>query len=271
MVPALALVAIMRTATPMIEAAWRNRLSSLRNCFSVVNLCPLFVNVFTDLCKRGPFVRAREEPNGRIASAFLDLRKALPPPPIWIHLAFVFLMLELRWGEWNQAGTSKRYRPWSCGRRFLHSPRPKLHFQWASGTCYRAATVRERSVRQKAEYRSALPRQSPSSTRPARSLSSKDNPGVWKGIPSGISDPCDLRGRGTMDVLRMLAELRGERARLAEAIVSLEKLALLSKPRRGRPPESSRAARCHSASDPECPQRLNGWGRLVRASRLTTL
>ena len=153
----------------------------------------------------------------------------------------------------------------------MHSPRPNLHFQWASGTCYRAATVRERSVRQKAEYRSALPRQSPSSTRPARSLSSKDNPGVWKGIPSGISDPCDLRGRGTMDVLRMLAELRGERARLAEAIVSLEKLALLSKPRRGRPPESSRAARCHSASDPECPQRLNGWGRLVRASRLTTL
>lgn len=38
-----------------------------------------------------------------------------------------------------------------------------------------------------------------------------------------------------MDTLRIIAELREECARLDEAILSLKKLTLLHKPRRGRP------------------------------------
>jgi hypothetical protein len=43
-----------------------------------------------------------------------------------------------------------------------------------------------------------------------------------------------------MDLRKVVAELREERARLAEAIVGLEKLSLTRTPRRGRPPEWSR-------------------------------
>jgi hypothetical protein len=39
-----------------------------------------------------------------------------------------------------------------------------------------------------------------------------------------------------MDVLKTIAELREERARLDEAIISLEKLLPTRTPRRGRPP-----------------------------------
>jgi len=41
---------------------------------------------------------------------------------------------------------------------------------------------------------------------------------------------------GDMDVLKMLAEMRQERARIEEAIVVLERLALGQGKRRGRPP-----------------------------------
>jgi hypothetical protein len=43
-----------------------------------------------------------------------------------------------------------------------------------------------------------------------------------------------------MDVMKTVAELREERARLDEAIISLEKLLLTRAPRRGRPPAWSR-------------------------------
>lgn len=39
-----------------------------------------------------------------------------------------------------------------------------------------------------------------------------------------------------MEIQRIIAELREERARLDEAISALEKVALTQKPRRGRPP-----------------------------------
>jgi hypothetical protein len=38
-----------------------------------------------------------------------------------------------------------------------------------------------------------------------------------------------------VNILRIIAELREERARLDEAILALEKVALQQKPRRGRP------------------------------------
>ena len=43
-----------------------------------------------------------------------------------------------------------------------------------------------------------------------------------------------------MDVLKTIAELREERVRLDEAIISLEKLLPTRPPRRGRPPAWSR-------------------------------
>ena len=43
-----------------------------------------------------------------------------------------------------------------------------------------------------------------------------------------------------MDLLKLIAELRAERARIDEALVSLEKLALTQRPRRGRPPAWTR-------------------------------
>jgi len=39
-----------------------------------------------------------------------------------------------------------------------------------------------------------------------------------------------------MDISKIMAELREERARLEEAILALEKVVLQQKPRRGRPP-----------------------------------
>ena len=45
-----------------------------------------------------------------------------------------------------------------------------------------------------------------------------------------------------MDISKVIAELREERGRLNEAIVSLEKLSLTGTPRRGRPPAWSRVA-----------------------------
>src|SRR5277367_6274441 len=47
---------------------------------------------------------------------------------------------------------------------------------------------------------------------------------------------------GDMDVLKMLAEMRQERARIEEAIVVLERLALGQGKRRGRPPAWMAAA-----------------------------
>ena len=43
-----------------------------------------------------------------------------------------------------------------------------------------------------------------------------------------------------MDISKIIAELRAERARIDEAIVSLERLSLAGTPRRGRPPAWSR-------------------------------
>lgn len=45
---------------------------------------------------------------------------------------------------------------------------------------------------------------------------------------------------GTMDVLKMIAELREERASLDKVINGLESLSLMQRPRRGRPPAWSR-------------------------------
>jgi hypothetical protein len=45
-----------------------------------------------------------------------------------------------------------------------------------------------------------------------------------------------------MDISKMIADLREERERLDEAIVSLEKLSPTGTPRRGRPPAWSRLA-----------------------------
>ena len=59
-----------------------------------------------------------------------------------------------------------------------------------------------------------------------------------------------------MDVLKTIAELREERARLDEAIISLEKLSLnLTRPRRGRPPAWSRVT---SLSGPQSRNGQNG-------------
>jgi hypothetical protein len=44
-----------------------------------------------------------------------------------------------------------------------------------------------------------------------------------------------------MDISKMIADLRGERDRLDEAISSLEKLSPSGTPRRGRPPAWNRA------------------------------
>jgi hypothetical protein len=44
-----------------------------------------------------------------------------------------------------------------------------------------------------------------------------------------------------MEINRIIAELREERARLDEAISALEKVAVQQKPRRGRPPASTKA------------------------------
>jgi len=45
-----------------------------------------------------------------------------------------------------------------------------------------------------------------------------------------------------MDILKMIADLRRERACLDEAITSLEKLSQTEPPRRGRPPAWSKVA-----------------------------
>ena len=51
---------------------------------------------------------------------------------------------------------------------------------------------------------------------------------------------CDMLSR--MDVLKMLAELREERARIEEAIIALERMARGHGKRRGRPPAWMTAA-----------------------------
>jgi len=45
-----------------------------------------------------------------------------------------------------------------------------------------------------------------------------------------------------MDILKMIAELHGELARIEEAVIILEKLPHTGTPRRGRPPAWSRTA-----------------------------
>ncbi len=55
-----------------------------------------------------------------------------------------------------------------------------------------------------------------------------------------------------MKILKMIEELRNERARIDEALVSLVKLSMNRTPRRGRPPAWSRAA--------GLPTRRNGNG-----------
>jgi hypothetical protein len=58
------------------------------------------------------------------------------------------------------------------------------------------------------------------------------------GFQNGIRSAIDLRtsGEGTMDVLKMLADLRQEREQIEEAILTLERLARGRGRRRGRPP-----------------------------------
>jgi len=57
-----------------------------------------------------------------------------------------------------------------------------------------------------------------------------------------------------MDVLKTIAELREERARLDEAIMSLERFSL-TRPRRGRPPAWSRVT---SLTGPQSRNGQNG-------------
>jgi hypothetical protein len=59
-------------------------------------------------------------------------------------------------------------------------------------------------------------------------------PRRWLGGRNGFSG---LRYASGMDVLKMLAELRQEHARIGKAIIVLERLALGHGNRRGRPPE----------------------------------
>jgi hypothetical protein len=66
-----------------------------------------------------------------------------------------------------------------------------------------------------------------------------------------------------MDVLKTIAELREERARLDEAITSLEKLAL-TRPRRGRPPAWS------SVTSLTGPQSRNGHNGSMNGIALST-
>jgi hypothetical protein len=51
-----------------------------------------------------------------------------------------------------------------------------------------------------------------------------------------LADPPLQNREARMEIQRIIAELREERARLDEAISALEKVALTQKPRRGRPP-----------------------------------
>jgi hypothetical protein len=65
-----------------------------------------------------------------------------------------------------------------------------------------------------------------------------------------------------MDIRKMIAELHEERARLEEAIISLENLSPMRTSRRGRPPASSRLT---SLAAPQNGNGQNGsMGRTVQ-------
>jgi hypothetical protein len=66
-----------------------------------------------------------------------------------------------------------------------------------------------------------------------------------------------------MDTSKIIAELRAERARLDEAIISLERLSRATPPRRGRPPAWSRMT---SLSAPRGENGQNGSTNSVAAS-----
>jgi hypothetical protein len=66
-----------------------------------------------------------------------------------------------------------------------------------------------------------------------------------------------------MDILKIIAELRAERAHLDEALATLERLSLHLKPRRGRPPGWSRP------TTPAISKSGNGNGSTNGASRQT--
>jgi hypothetical protein len=65
----------------------------------------------------------------------------------------------------------------------------------------------------------------------------------WNGpLLSLLYAPSILRYASGMDISKMLAELRQERAQMEEAIIVLERLALGHGKRRGRPPAWMKAA-----------------------------
>jgi hypothetical protein len=66
-----------------------------------------------------------------------------------------------------------------------------------------------------------------------------------------------------MDISKVITELREERERLEEAIVTLEKLALARAPRRGRPPAWSRVA---NATAPRNRNGQNGSANVAGSS-----
>ena len=69
----------------------------------------------------------------------------------------------------------------------------------------------------------------------------------------------------TMDILNMLAELRAERDRLAEAILVVERLAVgLGGKRRGRPPKWMAAANTANATTVEHPKERRGFSAATR-------
>ena len=61
------------------------------------------------------------------------------------------------------------------------------------------------------------------------------------------------RKGSSMEILKIIAELREERARIDEAIAALEKIALQQKPRRGRPPAWTRE---HALARPQTSKAL---------------
>jgi len=68
-----------------------------------------------------------------------------------------------------------------------------------------------------------------------------------------------------MDIQRIIGELRAERARLDEALVHLERLALTRVPRRGRPPNWRREASLTEANEGPSTQALANASRRLAA------
>ena len=67
-----------------------------------------------------------------------------------------------------------------------------------------------------------------------------------------------------MDALKMLAELRQERERIDEAIVTVERLALAGGKRRGRPPKWMVAANHRAVKPPPTGSKNKPLGKISK-------